>query len=252
MNIKSPETKDIPGLHRLWKQAFGDSDAFISHFFSTAFSPSRARCLYVENQPVSVIYWFDCDYMGASVAYLYAIATDKAFQRRGFFKKLMENTLKHLENCGYAGAVLVPADYTLFPFYEKAGYASFGGIRNISATAGNIACAYWEITPEEFLSLEKTHCPVSGVFHRDTTLQFYAQSCKFYRGEDWILAAEKKDGILMGHLFWGDPQRIPEILFALNCQSGKFLSPSGNEKYAMCHLFAPEFPLPDYFGISLA
>ena len=48
MIIKSPETRHIPQLRQLWKEAFGDTDDFLDVFFSVAFAPERSRCVILD------------------------------------------------------------------------------------------------------------------------------------------------------------------------------------------------------------
>ena len=45
MNIDVPRKGQIPALRALWREAFGDSDAFLDTFFATGFSPDRCRCI---------------------------------------------------------------------------------------------------------------------------------------------------------------------------------------------------------------
>ena len=45
MTIDAPKKQDIPALKALWQEAFGDEEAFLDCFFSTAFSPKRCRCV---------------------------------------------------------------------------------------------------------------------------------------------------------------------------------------------------------------
>ena len=44
------------------------------------------------------------------IAYIYAVATAKKFQRKGICHKLMEETHKDLSAYGYEGAILVPGN----------------------------------------------------------------------------------------------------------------------------------------------
>ena len=68
MLIDTPTAKDLPELRELWKEAFGDTDAFLDSFFSLAFSPARARCIRSDGGICAALYWFDCEYGGGRVA----------------------------------------------------------------------------------------------------------------------------------------------------------------------------------------
>ena len=126
MNIDQPQTRDLPGLRQLWQEAFGDGDAFLDAFFQTGFAPSRCRCLYFSGDLAAALYWFDCTWENKKVAYLYAVATKKAYRGRGLCTALMEDTHRHLQDLGYHGAALVPGNEKLFTLYEKMGYHQTG------------------------------------------------------------------------------------------------------------------------------
>ena len=102
MTIKQPAVDHIPALRLLWKEAFGDSDAFLDGFFRTGFDAARCRC---TEDVAAALYWFDCTWKGKKLAYVYAVATAEASRCRGLCRMLMEDTHRHLETLGYAGAI---------------------------------------------------------------------------------------------------------------------------------------------------
>ena len=134
MIIDAPS--DTAPLRALWKEAFGDPDSFLDAFFSVGYHPSRCRQLSVDGKLAAMLYWFDCTLANARIAYLYAIATDSAFQKKGYCHALMDDTHRHLAQLGYAGTVLVPQSASLFAFYEKMGYRAFGGLQKFTCQAG--------------------------------------------------------------------------------------------------------------------
>ena len=100
MIINQPQSSHIPALRQLWKQAFGDPDAFLDGFFETGFSPDRCRCIMLDQQILAALYWFDCTWNGKKIAYLYAVATDLQYRGNGLCRALMENTHLHLKFLG--------------------------------------------------------------------------------------------------------------------------------------------------------
>ena len=114
MTIDMPRPGQIAGLRELWKEAFGDSDAFLDGFFATGFSPTRCRVLDWNGRCAAALYWFDCSIEGKKLAYIYAVATLEDFRGKGFCRQLMEKTHRDLQASGYAGCVLVPGSRALF------------------------------------------------------------------------------------------------------------------------------------------
>ena len=62
MIIKQPGKENIPQLRKLWKEAFGDTDAFLDLFFGTAFSKERSLCAVDGDSVAAALYWLDCEY----------------------------------------------------------------------------------------------------------------------------------------------------------------------------------------------
>ena len=122
MKIDAPSATHIPHLRSLWKEAFGDTDAFLDAFFDAAFSPDRCRCVWDENHPVAALYWLDHTCNGEKFAYIYAVATRKSHRRQGLCHALMARTHEDLAAAGYAGALLVPATEALAQYYAAMGY----------------------------------------------------------------------------------------------------------------------------------
>ena len=121
MRIDYPLESQIGDLRSLWKEAFGDTDQFLNSFHDTAFSPDRCRCITIDEQVAAALYWFDCRFDDRPLAYIYAVATAKAFRKQGLCRMLMDNTRQLLSELGYSGIVLVP-EMHLIPMYESMGY----------------------------------------------------------------------------------------------------------------------------------
>ena len=116
MIIDRPQKGQIADLRALWKEAFGDSDSFLDVFFTTAYSPERCRCVTVDGEAVSALYWFDCEYSGERIAYLYAVATAENHRGHGYCQALLDDTHRHLSALGYEGVILSPGSDNAFEY----------------------------------------------------------------------------------------------------------------------------------------
>ncbi len=241
---------DTQPLKSLWKQAFGDTDAFIDGFFQTGFAPRRCRCVYAGDQPVSVLYWFDCLWQGNPVAYLYAIATDKQFRGQGLFRELLQNTHAYLADLGYAGAVLVPAEKDLFPMYEKLGYRPFAGRKKVTVFAGISPHPVESVSGEVYLRRRSACLPENSVCHREKALAFAATYADFYADEQCTFCAAKVQETLYFQEFFGDPSLLPGIVKSLGAAKGIVPLP-GNAPFAMYHSFIGDKFTPQHFAMAL-
>lgn len=238
----------ITDLKKLWKQAFGDADSFIDTFFSVAYSPDRSAHLTENGHLAAMLYWFDCDFQGRKIAYLYAVATDKAYQNRGLCRRLMETTHARLKAQGYAGAILVPGSKALFRLYEKLGYRTCGYVTNITCSAGT-PIPLRPITAEEYAVLRRQYLPSGGVIQEDAALALLTATAKLYAGEGFVLAATSEDSTSHVHELLGkaDPAGITA---ALGAADGIFRTPGTDTPFAMYCGFTAD-PAPGYFGLAL-
>jgi len=241
MKADYPTREQTEGLCRLWQEAFGDDDAFLDSFWSTAFSSDRCRCITIDGEVAAALYWFDCRCDGTPMAYLYAVATGKKHRGKGLCRCLMEDTHALLKSLGYAGAILVPGEQGLFAMYEKMGYRRFGGMDTVHCTAGQ-PVELREIPAEEYTRLRKNYLPQGGV--EQEGLEFLAEFARFYAGSDFVLAATEEQAVEL----LGNTANAPGILGALQKNTGSFRIP-GERPFAMYHPLS-DTPVPRYFGLA--
>lgn len=249
MNIDAPKKELFPALRQLWKEAFGDTDAFLDDFHRTAFSPDRCRVLTVDGQLAAALYWFDCSCRDQKIAYLYGIATAKAYQAKGLCHALMNDTHQHLASRGCTGTILVPRTRSLFGFYKTMGYAACSFYRELSCTAVGQTCLR-EIDGTEFARLRQQYLPEGGVIQTEENLTFLGTMAKFYTGQGFLLAAEQEDDILYGKELLGVPTAAPAIVGALGCKEGRFRIPGEEVPFAVYRPLDVSVPPPEYFGLA--
>lgn len=225
MIIKHPETENIPALTKLWMQAFGDAEDFIKIFFATGYADNRCMLCLEDDTVVAALYWFDCSWGSKKLAYLYAIATDENHQGKGICTELMKHTHRHLQEQGYAGALLMPAEESLEVFYGKMGYGRI--TPPAFSDDSRQKTASWEtITPEEYLTLRQQYLPKGGVQHTLPALRYLSHFAKFYR--------------FPGGICCGDPELPMEYLPGYPGDPAMYLSLDGTEQ------------CPTYFALPLA
>ncbi len=250
MIIDAPISAQIPALRTLWQEAFGDTDDFLDIFFTTAFSPERCRCIDRDGEIVAALYWFDCSYDDQPIAYLYAIATAKAYQGQGLCRKLMENTHRHLRSLGYAGAILVPGTKELFSFYERGGYTVCSHIGTLTCAAAKVHVEIVPISAEEYAMRRRKLLPENGVIQEGENLRFLQTQANLYATDTALLAARREGDTLRGLELLGNSSQASAITNTLGCDTGKFRTPFGDTPFAMYYPLAEDSLPPSYFGLA--
>lgn len=250
MTIIWPDETRIPGLRRLWKAAFGDTDDFLDRFFAAAYAPDRCRCVIENGKPAAALYWFDCRLEGARLAYLYAVATDPACRGRGLCRELMADTMERLKAAGYRGAVLVPQEPWLIEMYKGMGFAPCTGVSEFHVMAANAPIPARQIDGAEFARLRRKLLPPGGVIQEGENLRFLETQAVFYAGEDWLAAAAETEGMLWCPEFLGDPTLAPGLTRALGYREGSFRMAGAERPFAMFRPLAVDCPRPAYFGFA--
>lgn len=248
MNIDYPLQSQTDELRALWQEAFGDDDVFLDQFFTYGFAPDRCRCLTVDGRVAAALYWFDCSFEGKPMAYLYGVATAKAFRGKGLCRALAENTHQHLKYLGYAGEVLVPAEENLFQMYEKMGYSVCSSVSEFVCTAASEPAQMRKVDAEEFRLLRRQFLPEDGVVQEGDNLNFLQTMADFYAGEDFLVVVAQGEDFFAPELL-GNEQAAPGILAALRHNKGRFRGPGGGTPFAM-YLSLSDCPAPGYFGLA--
>ena len=235
------------GLKQLWKTVFGDPDSFIDTFFEVAFSPDRCRYFEESGKIVSALYWFDCEYEGGKLAYIYAVATHPEHRGKGLASRLLENTHAHLKGLGYAGAVLKPAK-GLFPFYERLGYQTSGYIRRFTAESSGSPACLMPLSAMEYSHRRTAFLPENAVIQEGITLEFLRTFASLYASEDALLCVAKEEPIFFEYL--GNPNSAPGILSSLGIKAAEIPTPGNDIPYTMFYPLNCT-KIPGYLGITL-
>lgn len=247
MHIDKPE--NILSLWRLWKEAFGDEDAFLNRFFSSAFSPDRCRCATQGDCLLGALYWFDVYVQDQKYAYIYAVATAKHSRGKGVCHALMADTNRYLAAQGYSGSMLVPESDGLRNFYAGMGYICCTGVQEQVLYAGGESEAAQKITAQQYGALRRGLLPAGSVIQEGENLSFLQAQYELYAGEGWLLAAYPQEKELFAMEYLGDVEKCAGILKTLGFDRGLFRM-SGQQPFAMYLPFTKTSKKPAYFGLA--
>lgn len=247
MKIDYPNQAQTEALRQLWKEAFDDKDSFMDTFFMHGFASDRCRCISDKDRVVAALYWFDCSVNGHPLAYLYGIATDKAYRNSGFCRSLLENTHNHLNDLGYAGTVLVPAEESLFHMYEKLGYQICSYMLDFTAIACKERLPLRPLNTEEYCKLRKEYLQLGSVIQEGDGIRFLQNIASFYEGEGCVFAVSKEEDFIPELL--GNIQNAGRIVTALGKTSCQIRTPGYKKPFAMYHPLS-DIAAPTYFGLA--
>ena len=248
MKTGFPSPDQTGQLRSLWKEAFGDTDAFLDCFFRVAYAPERCRCISEDGTVKAALYWLDTDCDGQKCAYIYAVATAADSRGKGFCRTLMEDTAAVLRAGGYQGAILVPQDERLRGMYSRMGYLPATTIGEFSCT-GSLPVSITEVTPTTYAALRRRFLPDRSVEIQGTTLAFLGELARFYAGKNFAAAVSRETDKLHILEYLGNFQAASGLVAALGFRQATVRT-TGTTPFAMYRPLTPECQKPDYFPFA--
>lgn len=118
---------DLPQLRALWREAFGDSEAYMDLYFNHRFEPNETYILREDGEIVSMmtamrVFLWAAEENTLPGRYIYAVATKKRCQGKGYSHRLDRFMAEALRKEGCCFTCLVPAEDSLRRFYRTQGY----------------------------------------------------------------------------------------------------------------------------------
>ena len=248
MRFDYPQGNQQDQLRSLWKAAFGDTDAFLDIFFSTAFSPRRCRCAMEGDRILAALYWFDIRWDGLPCAYIYAVATDPQCRGRGLCRALMADTARVLSDSGYEGALLVPQDEGLFTMYAKMDYLPSTQIREEIWAADGKILDIRPIDATAYAVRRISLLPENSVIQEGENLAFLSRVASFYEGDGFLAAVSREPDHLRVLEYLGDEKYLGSLIHTLGHQEATVRTPGAGKAFAMYLPLSQRCKRPEYFA----
>lgn len=142
MQVTHPSPAQVPQLKALWKTCFGDSSAYIDHFFGQMFCPEHILIAVKDQTIVAMMMMLPAIYTrhGAPPvrgAYIYAVATLPAHRGQGIMTALHDQAVTRAEQAGLDFLTLVPATPSLFAMYQKLSYQTCSSLLHQTLTVND-------------------------------------------------------------------------------------------------------------------
>lgn len=127
MECRLAQKGEMDSQKNIWKQTFGDEDIFIDFYYSQRYREEETAVLAVDGELAAMLTMIPVriilpDRQTLNASMLYAIATHPEHQGKGFATSLMDDSFQKLKSNQVPFTILVPAQESLFGFYEKRGY----------------------------------------------------------------------------------------------------------------------------------
>lgn len=106
----------------LWQAAFGDEEQFIDSFLIRYYSRRRMLSVQCEGRMAAMLHLLPFRSQLVRTTYVYGVATDPAFRRRGLARELMREAMRLVEERGDDAALLIPSEEWLHGFYSQFGF----------------------------------------------------------------------------------------------------------------------------------
>ncbi len=118
-----PQKSDLEDVIRIWQEAFGDEREYIEFFLNERFNGDNMLCLRADGKIRSFICLLPARIKGidadTDVLYVYAVATEKQYRKRGFITSIIKHAYEHHKK----PLILLPADSEKKVLYGKMGFA---------------------------------------------------------------------------------------------------------------------------------
>lgn len=143
--IRFAKKSDKPQIVSLWNNVFGDSAEAVEMFLDTHFICRNTLVYSNCDRIVSMLFLIEGKTVIMSAEYpsyyLYAACTDEDYRGQGLMSKLIKEAQTVAAERGYSYIFLLPAEDSLYQYYEKYGYRTLYGKCRIVISAETIKTA---------------------------------------------------------------------------------------------------------------
>lgn len=191
--IRISDKSDINGIINLWKEAFGDSEREIMFFLDNRYKPENTLVVEESGKIASMLFLLEGEMKINNVCYpsyyLYAACTLKEFRGRGFMASLLSFAKETALKRNVDFICLLPAEDSLYKFYENHGYKAVFRKKVYTLTRDNTVDNS-NISTDSFSDIEEIRNKAFNninMFKWDNeSLKFAFEHNKFYGGQALI------------------------------------------------------------------
>ena len=226
IDFRQPRLEEEAPLRALFTEAFGD-EGFTDLFFRTGYAPERCLAAF-DGDLLAALHWFDCSFEGQKAAYIYGIAAFESCRGRGVGSALIRAALDELKKRGYEAVFLVPAEPSLFGYYERFGFRAVSTIREFTLSA-SAPLPLKKLTADEYAAARRKLLPKASLLQEGACLSLLSGYADFY-------ATDRSVAAVSGDAVWellGDERDAPGLIAALGLPTATVRTPGPGRPFAM-------------------
>ena len=239
IEFRPPKQEEERALRELFTEAFGDA-GFTELFFRTGFAHERCLAAF-DGELLAAAHWFDCTVNGKKAAYLYGIAAFRRCRGRGIGSALVGACIEALKTQGYEIIALVPAEPSLFGYYERLGFRTVGTVSEQTVRRGE-PLPLRRLSAEEYAAQRRKYLPENGVIQEGPCLALFGGYASFCATANAVAAVT--DSTVWELL--GDVSETPGLLASLGIGEAEVRTPGDGRPFAM----AVGADAPIYLGLA--
>lgn len=170
---------DAPAVKTLWQSSFADSPEYIDFAMDGLEAISHGLAAFDGNKLVSMLFLLKAvlclDGEACDVRYVYGVATETAYRKRGILRELDAAAAELARSEGAKAMVLIPAEPWLFGVYQRLGYRTrFYGTEGTLSPSVQSGAVLLPCSPGDFLTLRR-----ENLRKRDNYCDFYPELCEY-------------------------------------------------------------------------
>lgn len=155
---------DLPALAALWQTVFGDSAVFAQTALNQFAGQDNVFVAEEGSVPVCMLSAVPVTCKGRRGAYLYGLATQPEYRRRGLAAGLIDYAAHQLQLRGVSFLTLIPEQPELFDYYGAQGFQKAFALRSVTRPVRRNLWAQAEfdnVTAKRLCELREKFCPDS-------------------------------------------------------------------------------------------
>ena len=168
--IEFATINDKKELSSLWQITFLEDSQVTQNFFQTVFPTVVTPVIRVDGEIASSLFLLPCKIGNYTGKCVYCAMTKYAHRGKGYMKQLLDFSYGYCKENNIDFLFLVPAEPSLFDYYEKCGFEKFGTSRMY---------VFSENKPEEREKIEFDY----EIEFDHSVLDYWKNACVVYGGE---------------------------------------------------------------------